>query len=333
METNSAQNSEIDSVDLTSDFAVGAVVFEKFEILAFISSDGKRKLFKAKDLALNSIVALKVLITDSRSEKDLMRFQSEARIASKLNHPGIATIFDFGFFGSIPYLTMEFVDGESLQSIIKQKKTLPPGEFLELFLELFIQVSSALVHAHKNGVVHRDIKPENILVAQGIEGNLQTKVVDFGIAKVLYETGEDRGQQTTHSTDVVGSPLYMSPEQTRGHQVTAQSDTYSLGCVMWESLIGNPPLQGETAMETILLHQNTVPKNLSDCVSNELPSELANMIANMLEKQPGKRPDLNDEVIPLLLSIQEIEMAKCAELFEPEPTVESVETVPKKTSS
>ncbi|MBX9666955.1 MAG: serine/threonine protein kinase, partial [Candidatus Obscuribacterales bacterium] len=174
-DTNSAQAMD------SAEFSVGSVVFEKFEILALISSGGKGRVYRARNLHLNLDVALKVLLTEAHSQVDVMRFQSEARLASKLNHPNIATIFDFGLFGGRPYLSMELVDGESLAKRLERVQRLR----LDEFLTIFIQVVDALVFAHEQGVIHRDVTPANIVIAKGHDGELIAKVLDFGIAKKL----------------------------------------------------------------------------------------------------------------------------------------------------
>ncbi len=285
-DTNSAQ--AIDSAE----FSVGSVVFEKFEILALISSGGKGRVYRARNLHLNLDVALKVLLTEAHSQVDVMRFQSEARLASKLNHPNIATIFDFGLFGERPYLSMELVDGESLAKRLERVQRLP----LDEFLNIFIQVVDALVFAHEQGVIHRDVTPGNIVIANGHAGELIAKVLDFGIAKRLDDPTADL--TLTRPGTILGSPLFMSPEQSKGLPLTAQSDAYSLGCVMWNALVGLPPFEAENLLATLLKHQTEDPGSMQR-FAPELPPELIEIVDGLLAKAPHLRPDLKKRVIPI----------------------------------
>ncbi|MBX9696374.1 MAG: serine/threonine-protein kinase, partial [Cyanobacteria bacterium] len=284
-----------------NDFAIGSVVFDKFEILSFISAGGSGRVFKARDLVLDNVVALKVLITDSKNERALLRFQREARTSSKLNHKNIATIYDFGLSKRTPYLSMEFVEGQTLETLLQEQKTLS----LPAFTEIFIQVCEALIHAHKHGVVHRDIKPDNIVV-RNLDGALVAKVLDFGIAKSVDALASEEGKLTP-TGDLVGSPLYMSPEQSQGLKVTFASDSYSLGCVMWRSLTGRPVFRGETALDTVVDHQKRQPEKLCDIIkegSSEF-AELSALVDDLLSKQPGRRPDLNGVVLPYLVALHD----------------------------
>jgi tetratricopeptide (TPR) repeat protein len=287
------QNTPIDSAQ--DDYAAGTIVFGKFEIVEFIASGGMGRVYKARDVRLNTIIALKVLRREGNKERDLMRFQSEAKTASRLKHKNIATILDFGLFEGTPYLTMEFVEGRSLASILDSESTLP----LSLFLEIFIQICEALAHAHKNGIVHRDLKPANIAVRRLQNEELVAKILDFGVAKRIDVLVESDGRLTP-TGDIIGSPLYMSPEQSQGIAVTPQSDLYSLACVMWHCLTGSPPFVGETAMETIIHHQKTRPEDLSAQLPDEIPDELSELIYAMLSKSPEKRGDLESSILPSL---------------------------------
>jgi serine/threonine protein kinase/tetratricopeptide (TPR) repeat protein len=283
-----------------NDFATGAIVFDRFKILEPIASGAKGRVYRALDTILANDVALKVLLTDSHSDRDFVRFQSEAKLASKMHHQNIATIYDFGLFNGIPFLCMEFVEGESLEAILERQHTLTLPEFLEVFF----QVCDALNHAHKNAIVHRDIKPANIAVSKNADGSWIVKVLDFGVAKNLDDLPTEAGKLTP-TGNLVGSPLYMSPEQGQGKAVTTKSDNYSLGCVMWHCLKGSPPFVGETSMETILQHINSNPPKLNDGPDHPLPENFAAVIEGLLSKDPDERPDIEKVVIPALLELQE----------------------------
>lgn len=279
-------------------FTKGAIVFDRFEILGVISSGAKGRVYKAQDTLLQNIVALKVLIADQKSDRDFVRFQTEARLASKMKHPNIATIYDFGLSGNTPFLSMEFVEGESLEAFLEANGTIPLLDFYEIFL----QVCAAIEHAHKHGIVHRDIKPANIVLSENPSGGIIVKVLDFGIAKNL-EIVEEEGGRLTPTGNILGSPNYMSPEQCQGTAVTTKSDNYSLGCVMWECLAGEPPFSCKTAMETIWHHASAEPGSLREHVEDPLPDRLCELIDGLLSKQPEARPSLTDTVIPTLESL------------------------------
>jgi serine/threonine protein kinase len=277
------------------EFSDGSIVFEKFEILSFVASGGFGRVYKARDIHRNLEVALKVLLVEASDDRALMRFQSEARTASRLKHPNIATINDFGFSHGMPYLSMEFVEGESLEKIIGDTETLRLPEFIEIFS----QITMGLIHAHNNGVVHRDLKPANIIVRKTADGELIAKVLDFGVATLIDRAQDDEGRLTP-TGNIVGSPLYMSPEQGQGKAVSEKSDVYSLGCMMYRCLTGQAPFHGETAIETIIAHIEKQPPKLIEITEEELPEELCDLIDRMLLKQPEQRPQLEGDINRLL---------------------------------
>ncbi len=261
--------------------------------MEFIASGGNGRVYKAEDVLLNIMVALKVLLGDQSNTDDVMRFQSEAKAASRLKHPAIATIYDFGLVDDCPYLSMEFVEGETLEKLLEQRGTLP----LPAFCSLFLQISKALSHAHQNGVIHRDLKPANVIVRYQENGELVGKILDFGVAKLIDKSDFN----LTPTGNIVGSPLYMSPEQALGERVTSQADLYSLGVMMFRSLAGKVPLKSETAIETIMLVSKvSAPLLESSVIPGELPPELCDLVNKLLSKNPVERPGLNDVVIPTL---------------------------------
>ena len=276
------------------EFAPGKVVFEKYEIIRFIAAGGMGNVYQARDIRLNNVVALKVMILDRSSERDFVRFQKEAKTASILNHPNIATIYDFGLVGKTPYLSMEFVDGVSLKTILSRDGIIS----LEIFITIFVQVCEALIHAHRNGVVHRDIKPDNIVIQKRDTGII-AKILDFGIAKRVDGLLETEGFKTA-TGEIVGSPLYMSPEQAKSIDVTPKSDIYSLGCAMWQCLSGTSPFAGETAMETIINHQHMRIEDMGAVLPPAVPENLAGLITAMLSKEPEERPELRTILAALL---------------------------------
>ncbi len=276
-----------------NDFSVGEVVFEKYKIVRFINSGGNGRVYRATDIFRNVDVALKTMLFDEADTKALIRFQSEAKTASKFKHPNIATIYDFGFSGNTPYLSMEYIEGESLAERLSGNDTLD----LEIFCEIFFQLSVAIQHAHNHSIVHRDLKPQNVMISE-CDGFLQVKVLDFGVAKTLAENDIETAKLTT-TGGVVGSPLYMSPEQASGRELTTKSDLYSLGAMMFRSLTGRSPLRAASSIETIMLVASTSPPKIQT-IKEDVPPEIANLVDALLDRDPEARPDLADVVIPTL---------------------------------
>jgi len=280
-----------------NDFRVGEVVFEKYKIVRFINSGGNGRVYRATDIFRNVDVALKTMIFDEADTKALLRFQSEAKTASKFKHPNIATIYDFGFSGNTPYLSMEYIEGESLAERLSGNDTLD----LEAFCEIFFQLAIAIQHAHKHSIVHRDLKPQNVMISEDADGSLHVKILDFGVAKTLGEIDIEAAKLTT-TGGVIGSPLYMSPEQASGREVTTESDLYSLGAMMFRSLTGRPPLKAASSIETIMLVASTSPPKIQT-IKETVPTEIANLVDGLLEKEPAARPDISEVVIPTLKAV------------------------------
>lgn len=255
----------------------------KYELKEKLGTGGMSVVYKAHDLALDRYVALKLLLPQAGDRPiDSMRFQQEAKAASRLEHPNIVKVHDFNVTeDGAPYLVMSYLHGVSLSDLIKREGGLQPGRWLSIM----IQACDALSCAHENNVVHRDIKPSNFVLCQE-KGNEILKLVDFGIAKI--ETNDD--QSLTKTGEVFGSPLYMSPEQCAGSKVDARSDVYSLGCVMYEALAGKPPLSGDNALATIVKHLQDTPVSLANVCRNVPQIEsIDKIVMKCLEKKPDDR--------------------------------------------
>lgn len=254
-------------------------------------------VYEVRDTNLDKNLALKVLNSDINDSKVLMRFQNEARTASKLKHPNIATVYDFGLAGKTPYLAIEFVPGDSLSQILNEQEFLSRAQFFDIFMS----VLNALDCAHKENIIHRDIKPGNIIVLIDSGEVRNTKLLDFGIAKAL----DTDNAYLTRTGELVGTPYYMSPEQADGLPLTPASDLYSLGCVMYHSLAGKPPFAKESTMETILAHRTEEAEFLSrDASGQELPEALCTLVMQLLEKSPTDRIRSAKEVKEKLASLK-----------------------------
>ena len=225
---------------------VGAVISERYQVTARLGAGGMSTVYQVKHLLLNKTYALKLL--QHVSEKSVQRFQQEAKAATLLEHPNIVRVNDFGIADGQPFMTMECIEGDSLADLLKKSGPLA----VDRMARLFGQICSGLAHAHEQGVVHRDLKPSNIIV-RNTEAGEQAVIVDFGIAKILDDSSDDTVDKNslTRTGDVFGTPLYMSPEQGQGHRVDARSDIYSLGCMMYESVTGHPPFQGDSVYQII----------------------------------------------------------------------------------
>jgi serine/threonine-protein kinase len=237
----------------------GAVLAGRYRIERLISRGGMGAVFEATQLGLDRAVAIKLLLpTLSRDEKMQERFRREARSAASLRHQNIIQIYDYGISDHGPYIVMELARGKSLRQLLNQG-ALP----VDLSVELMGQICSALATAHSAKIIHRDLKPDNIIVEEQSDGNIIAKVLDFGIAKIR-EAQMEEGDQNLTGANIVGSPAYMSPEQSLGSELDARSDLYSLGIVLFEMLTGSPPFS-KAPPATLLMHQvNTLPPNLTD---------------------------------------------------------------------
>ncbi len=277
---------------------------ERYQIVKKLGSGGMGAVYQAVDSSLEKTVAVKILLPGLSSEA-IIRFQQEAKAAARLDHANIVKVLDFGQTpnGDL-FLIMDFVGTTSLEDVINQKKRIA----LDKALPIFIQIAAGLQHAHKNGILHRDVKPSNVMFSERQEGNVQ--IVDFGLAKLQ---SADDSQKLTTTGIRVGSPLYMSPEQAGGVEADVRSDIYSLGCLMYKTLTGSPPLQGETFLDTIQMHRDTVPLLLNDTDCGvEFPVEIEELVAKALEKEPEHRFQSASELRAALEGLQELSRARLA---------------------
>jgi serine/threonine-protein kinase len=229
----------------------------------------------AHDVELDRIVAVKLLADNLvRDDAFRRRFLREARLSAGLAHPNIVRIFDTGKDGDRPYIVMEYVDGETLEAMLRRVRTLDPPRAVDLM----IQACAGLDAAHAAGLVHRDIKPQNLLV--GADGVL--KIVDFGIARY------DDGQGMTATGTVLGTAAYLAPEQAAGESVTAAADIYALGAVLYELLTGRPPRQIESLAE-LVPHVDDAITPVRE-LAPETPRELELVVMRCLARYPQYRP-------------------------------------------
>ncbi|HEV7425272.1 MAG TPA: protein kinase [Thermoanaerobaculia bacterium] len=249
----------------------------RYRVGRLIGAGGMGEVYLAEDATLNRKVALKLLPARfTRDEERVRRFQREARAASALNHPNIITIYEIGHADSVHYIATEYIEGETLREVMA-KRRLNAGEVLDVS----IGVAGALAAAHDAGIIHRDIKPENIM----LRPDGYVKVLDFGLAKLAEPESALKDSSTGA---VLGTLLYISPEQARAQQPDARSDLYALGAVMYEMVTGQPPVRGDNFIDIANAIANEIPKAPSYYVSG-VPPELDRIILKLLEKERANR--------------------------------------------
>lgn len=269
----------------------GAIVDGRFRIESFLGSGGMCDVYRTTHLSLNRPVALKVLRSNLMVDRrKLERFRREAMAIGQLEHPNIVRVLGLGHTDSRPYIALEFLDGCSLSELLQHQPEhrLTPDRALPIFL----QICDALEHAHHHGIVHRDLKPSNVML---IDDGKCVKLVDFGIARMLPGSGKNL-QRLTGTNDIIGSALYMSPEQCLAQPLDERSDIYSLACLMYETLTGEPPFSGNNVWTTMAQHMNVQP-----APNRRLGQKLAPAILAALNKDPRQRPATIAELKEALL--------------------------------
>ncbi len=269
------------------------VIAGRYEIHETLGQGGMGKVLKCRDLQLNRIVAVKVLLANA-SKETAIRFHTEAKAAARLKHDNIIQVHDFGVTDSDQlYLVMEYLTGDSLSDYQKE------GMEVEVAVPVLVQVADGLAHAHKRGILHRDIKPSNVMLTRDHSGSLQVKIVDFGIAKL-----QEVDQSLTRTGASIGTPAYMAPEAAAGDQVDAKADIYSFGCMMYRLLTGSLPFKGDTPMATMMLHLHE-PAPLLSATGNIFSAELESIVAKCLEKKREGRFASMEDIAKALRAIMD----------------------------
>src|SRR6201994_3440111 len=253
----------------------------RYELDGVVGRGGMAEVYRARDIRLDRIVAIKTLRADlARDQIFQARFRREAQSAASLNHPSIVAVYDTGedMVGNtpVPYIVMEFVDGRTLRDLLRDDRRLLP----ERAAEITDGVLRALDYSHRNGIVHRDIKPGNVMLTRAGD----VKVMDFGIARAV----SDSSSTMTQTAAVVGTAQYLSPEQARGENVDSRSDVYSTGCLLYELLTGRPPFVGDSPVAVAYQHvrEQAAPPSDHD---TDLPPEVDAIVMKSLAKRVEDR--------------------------------------------
>ncbi len=253
----------------------------RYQLIRKIGAGGQSEVFEAHDPLLDRRIALKILRLDQSANLQAMqqRFVNEYKVIGRLKHANIVQVFAFDWNDGQAFIAMELLEGKTLESVLTEQSALNQEQFKKTFLP----VLDAFEFAHQLRLIHRDIKPENIMIMGDFE---EIKVLDFGLASILAP-----GKSELTQTTITGSPYYMSPEQCAGKALDQRSDIYSLACVMYKALVGQPPFAGKTAAETMYMHLHAQAKlNPEITVSNKIPQKLYAVVLEALSKDPVKRP-------------------------------------------
>ncbi|AZG47051.1 Stk1 family PASTA domain-containing Ser/Thr kinase [Gordonia insulae] len=269
---------------------------DRYELGETLGFGGMSEVHFARDLRLHRDVAVKVLRADlARDPTFYLRFRREAQNAAKLNHPTIVQVFDTGEAetpdGPLPFIVMEYVDGETLRDVLRSNGPVSPRQAMTWMAD----VAAAMDFSHRNGIVHRDMKPANVMIDKAGA----VKVMDFGIARAM----SDSTSTMTQTSAVMGTAQYLSPEQARGIKVDPRSDIYSMGCVLFELMTGEPPFTGDSPVAVAHQHVHEDPPWPSS-IRPEIPRELDSVVLKAMSKNPANRyqsaADLRSDLIKVL---------------------------------
>ena len=256
---------------------------ERYEILEELGKGGMGEVYRVQDIKLNEEMALKLINPDIAADKGTIeRFKNELKLARKIAHRNVCKMYDLNEEKDTPYITMEYVEGHDLKSLIKKKEKLST----DLAVEIAQQVCAGLSEAHELGIVHRDLKPQNIM----IDEKDTAKIMDFGIARSTEAPG------VTQTGMILGTPDYISPEQVEGKEADQRSDLYSVGVILFEMTTGRLPFEGETALSVVLKHKTERPPSPSD-INSDISGNLNRLILRCLEKDPESRFQSAEELL------------------------------------
>jgi serine/threonine protein kinase len=277
-----------EALDAASSGFIGREVAGRYRILAKLGEGGMGSVYRAEQISLKRIVALKVLRPELSAEPGMVRrFNAEAELAAKLSHPNTVTLFDFGqdADGAL-FIAMEYLEGRSLREVLMRDGPLEAGRVLAICEQL----CASLGDAHQRGIVHRDLKPDNVMLVQRGRQADVVRVLDFGIAK-LRDEGNVTARPMTRAGDLIGTPQYMAPEQIRGEKVDARTDVYALGAMLYEMVTGRLPFEAPSLMAILSKHLAEMPVPPRERRPDlHIAPGLDQLIMDALQKEPHMRP-------------------------------------------
>jgi tetratricopeptide (TPR) repeat protein/predicted Ser/Thr protein kinase len=257
------------------EFAPGTVLGDRYEILALLGQGGMGAVYKARDTELDRLVALKIIRPELTTNPEILkRFKQELILARQVTHRNVIRIFDLGQADGFKFITMEYLEGQDLRVVLREKGKLTP----EAAARVILQICRALEAAHGEGVIHRDLKPQNIM----LDANGRAYVMDFGIARSAYLPG------MTQTGALVGTPEYMSPEQAKGEKLGERSDLFSLGVILYELVIGQSPYYSDTPLATLWKRLQEKAKPLCE-IDPTIPKAFSDIVEKALEIEPENR--------------------------------------------
>lgn len=272
------------------ELTTGSTFAHRYQIIEELGKGGMGRVYRAIDKKLNEEVALKLIKPEIASDKKtIQRFSNELKFARKIRHKNICQMFDLGEYRGKHFITMEYVEGQDLKRMIRQSGQLA----LSTILHIIKQVCDGLMEAHSSGIIHRDLKPNNIMI--DADGNV--RIMDFGISRCLKTKG------ITGDGMMMGTPEYMSPEQTEAKEVDERTDIYSLGVILYEMTTGHLPFTGETPISLAMKHKGEMPQNPQD-LNAHIPVDLSDLILKCLEKNRDKRYQSVEELLTDLKAVQ-----------------------------
>lgn len=281
---------------------IGQTLAEQYEFISIIATGGMSIVYLARHIALNQQVAIKMMQSERLDEHRVSRFKREAEALSALEHINIVHVRNFGVTETgQPYMVLDYTPGRTLEQVLKEDGALD----VRKAIEYFAQIADALQQVHERGILHRDLKPANILICEPPGGEPFPRLIDFGIAKMNIVDASTIG--AAKYNEIMGSPPYMSPEQTTGSAVDERSDIYSLGCVLFEALVGTPVFAGETAVDVAGQHLHKKAPTVAERTNNSYPHRLSEIVAKCLEKKPEQRyrsmEQLRDELLEVIYEL------------------------------
>jgi serine/threonine-protein kinase len=303
---------------LESADAAGREIAGRYRVLAKLGEGGMGAVYRAEQISLKRVVALKLLKPELSADPGLVRrFNAEAEMAARLNHPNTVTLYDFGqdADGSL-FIAMELIEGRSLREVMHHEGPLS----VPRAVAIAAQVCSSLADAHARGIVHRDLKPDNVMLsARGRESDV-VRVLDFGIAKLRDAQGDITAMPMTQAGDLLGTPQYMAPEQIRGERVDPRTDVYALGAMLYEMVTGRLPFEAPTLMAILSKHLTEMP--VPPCERRAdlaIPRAISDLVIACLAKEPERRPASMDQLAGSLEPLATSPAARAAAAPRPAP--------------